>query len=179
MVLAPEDADKFIAMAHRENLEATKVAVVTKEPRLTMDWKGKRIVDLSREFLNSNGAEKHADAWVGRDYIAPKTHTGSLEEKLRAIVGDLNVCSKKGMSEWFDSTIGAATVVMPFGGLRQLTPIQAMAAKLPVLTGQTETCSGMAWGYNPVIMSQRGPTWRWWKASVSWLPPASPRTTPI
>ena len=154
VVLAPEDADKFIAMAHRENLEATKVAVVTKEPRLTMDWKGKRIVDLSREFLNSNGAEKHADAWVGKTSVAPQTHTGSLEEKLRAIVGDLNVCSKKGMSEWFDSTIGAATVLMPFGGERQLTPIQAMAAKLPVLTGQTETCSGMAWGYNPVIMSQ-------------------------
>ena len=154
VVLAPKDVDKFIAMAHRENLEATKVAVVTKEPRLTMDWKGKRIVDLSREFLSSNGAEKHADAWVGRDYIAPRTYTGSLEEKLRAIVGDLNVCSKKGMSEWFDSTIGAATVVMPFGGVRQLTPVQTMAAKLPVLTGQTETCSGMAWGYNPVIMSQ-------------------------
>ena len=154
VVLAPEDADRFIAMAHRENREATKVAVVTAEPRLTMDWKGKRIVDLSREFLSSNGAEKHAGAWVGKTSVAPRTHTGSLEEKLRALVTDLNVCSKKGMSEWFDSTIGAATVVMPFGGERQLTPIQTMAAKLPVLTGQTETCSGMAWGYNPVITSQ-------------------------
>ncbi len=154
VVLAPGDADAFIEMAHRENLEATKVAVVTAEPRLTMDWQGKRIVDLSRTFLNSNGAEKHAGAWVGRDPVAPRAHTGSLEEKLRAVVTDLNVCSKKGMSEWFDSTIGAATVVMPFGGLRQLTPVQAMAAKLPVLHGETETCSGMAWGYNPVIASQ-------------------------
>ncbi len=154
VVLAPEDADAFIAMAHRENLEATRVAVVTAEPRLTMDWKGKRIVDLSREFLGSNGAEKHTTAAVEKTRVAPRTHTGTIEEKLRAVVGDLNVCSKKGMSEWFDSTIGAATVVMPFGGIRQLTPVQAMAAKLPVLRGNTTTCSGMAWGYNPVVMSQ-------------------------
>ncbi len=154
VVLAPQDADAFIAMAHRENLEATKVAVVTEAPRLTMDWQGKRIVDLSRSFLNSNGAEKHTAARVKKSAIAPRTHTGTLEEKLRAVVTDLNVCSKKGMSEWFDSTIGAATVLMPFGGARQLTPVQAMAAKLPVLQGETETCSGMAWGYHPVITSQ-------------------------
>ena len=154
VVLDPDDADAFIAMARRENLEATKVAVVTAQPRLTMEWKGKRIVDLSREFLSSNGAKKYAEAVVEAGEVAPRSLSGSLRQRLEETVTDLNVCSKKGLSERFDSTIGAATVVMPFGGKHQLTPVQAMAAKLPVLHGETTTCFGMAWGYNPVIASQ-------------------------
>ena len=154
VVLDPDDADAFIAMARRENLEATKVAVVTAEPRLTMDWKGKRIVSLSREFLSSNGAKRYASARVEAGQVSPRTLTGNLRQRLEETVTDLNICSKKGLSERFDATIGAATVVMPFGGKYQLTPVQAMAAKLPVLKGETTTCSGMAWGYNPVIASQ-------------------------
>ncbi len=154
VVLAPEDVDTFINLAHGENLEATVVAKVTAEPRLTMTWNGSTIVDISREFLNSNGAEKHMDAHVlpGKLY-QPQWQGSTMAEKLHSLVTDLNVCSKKGLSERFDSTIGAATVTMPFGGKHQLTPNQAMVAKLPV-KGETKTCSAMAWGYNPYIMEQ-------------------------
>ncbi len=154
VVLAPEDVDTFISLAHGENLEATVVAKVTAEPRLTMTWNGSTIVDISREFLNSNGAEKHMDAHVlpGKLY-QPQWQGSTMAEKLHSLVTDLNVCSKKGLSERFDSTIGAATVTMPFGGKHQLTPNQAMVAKLPV-KGETKTCSAMAWGYNPYIMEQ-------------------------
>lgn len=155
VVLAPEDVDAFIAASHKENLEATVVAKVTAEPRLVMHWRGKKIVDLSRAFLASNGAEKHITVEVGPQAVQIKPVPGSsIAEKLHNLVTDLNVCSKKGLVERFDSTIGAATVLMPFGGNTQLTPAQAMAAKLPVLGGETNTCSGMAYGFNPYISEQ-------------------------
>lgn len=155
VVLAPEDVDAFIAASHKENLEATVVAKVTAEPRLVMHWRGKKIVDLSRAFLASNGAEKHITVEVGPQAVQIKPVPGSsIAEKLQNLVTDLNVCSKKGLVERFDSTIGAATVLVPFGGNTQLTPAQAMAAKLPVLGGETNTCSGMAYGFNPYISEQ-------------------------
>ena len=155
VVVAKEDAEKFSAAANRENLEATVVAEVTAEPRLVMRWNGNIICDIKRKFLNSNGAEKHMDVRVPARSVAPcKVPEGTLEEKLTALMSDLNTCSKKGLSERFDSTIGAGTVLMPFGGRTQLTPVQAMAAKLPVPHGETKTCSGMAWGYNPFIAEQ-------------------------
>ena len=153
VALAPEDVDKFIALAGEENLEATPVATVTEEKRLKMVWNGATIVDISREFLNSNGAEKHQNAHIEKASVWQPQWAGStFGEKMKSMVGDLNICSKKGLSERFDSTIGAATVLMPFGGSHQLTPQMAMAAKLPV-DGETTTCSGMAWGFNPYLMS--------------------------
>ena len=153
VALAPEDVDRFIALASEENLEATPVATVTEEKRLKMVWNGAAIVDVSREFLNSNGAEKHQKAHIEKASVwQPQWAGATFEEKMKSMVGDLNICSKKGLSERFDSTIGAATVLMPFGGSHQLTPQMAMAAKLPV-DGETTTCSGMAWGFNPYLMS--------------------------
>ncbi len=155
VVLAPEDVPAFLRAAERENLEATVVARVTEEPRLRMTWKGATIVDLSREFLNSNGAEKHTRVAVAQDEVKAVPFAGStFAEKLADMVGSLNICSKQGLAERFDATIGAATVVMPFGGARQLTPNQAMIAKLPVLTGTTDTVSGMAYGFHPELMEQ-------------------------
>ena len=153
VALAPEDVDKFIALASEENLEATPVATVTEEKRLKMVWNGATIVDISRDFLNSNGAEKHQKAHIEKASVWQPQWAGStFGEKMKSMVGDLNICSKKGLSERFDSTIGAGTVLMPFGGSHQLTPQMAMAAKLPV-DGETTTCSGMAWGFNPYLMS--------------------------
>ena len=153
VALAPEDVDKFIAIATEENLEATPVAKVTEEKRLNMVWNGVSIVNISREFLNSNGAEKHQNVHVEKGSVWQPQWSGlTFSQKMKSMVGDLNVCSKKGLSERFDSTIGAATVLMPFGGAYQLTPQNAMVAKLPV-DGETSTCSGMAWGYNPYLMS--------------------------
>ena len=153
VALAPEDVDKFIAIATEENLEATPVAKVTEEKRLNMVWNGVSIVNISREFLNSNGAEKHQNVHVEKGSVWQPQWSGlTFSQKMKSMVGDLNVCSKKGLSERFDSTIGAATVLMPFGGAYQLTPQNAMVAKLPV-DGETTTCSGMAWGYNPYLMS--------------------------
>ncbi|MGN0708279.1 MAG: phosphoribosylformylglycinamidine synthase [Faecalibacterium sp.] len=153
VALAPEDVDKFIALANEENLEATPVATVTEEKRLNMVWNGVSIVNISREFLNSNGAEKHQNVHVQKGKVWQPQWSGfTFGQKMKNMVSDLNVCSKKGLSERFDSTIGAATVLMPFGGAYQLTPQMAMAAKLPV-DGETNTCSGMAWGYNPYLMS--------------------------
>ena len=154
VALAAEDVDAFIALAHEENLEATPIAVVTQEPRVRMTWNNDTIVDLSRAFLNSNGAPKSMDVHVqqGGAY-APAwaaTEGASLEERLAGVLTDINVASNKGLSERFDSTIGAATVLMPFGGKTQLTPNMAMVAKLPV-DGETTTCSGMSWGYNPYL----------------------------
>ena len=155
VVLAPEDVDAFLAAANRENLEATVVAEVTAEPRLRMTWKGVTIVDLSREFLNSNGAEKHTTVSVPDDDVKPYEFAGdTVTEKLADMLGNLNICSKQGLSERFDSTIGAATVLMPFGGKYQLTPNQTMVAKLPVLHGTTDNVSGMAYGMHPEILSQ-------------------------
>ena len=153
VALAPEDVDKFIALANEENLEATPVAKVTAEPRLNMVWNGMSIVNISREFLNSNGAEKHQKVHVEKATVwQPQWEGLTFSQKMKNMVGDLNICSKKGLSERFDSTIGAATVLMPFGGAYQLTPQNAMVAKLPV-DGETSTCSGMAWGFNPFLMS--------------------------
>ena len=153
VALAPEDVDEFMRCAHEENLEATVVATVTEEPRLRMSWRGNTIVDVSREFLASNGAPKETSAHVEAPEEFCRTWEGdTLAERMHALVTDLNVASNKGLSERFDSTIGAATVLMPFGGRTQLTPSMAMAAKLPV-DGETTTCSGMAWGFNPYLMS--------------------------
>ena len=155
VVVAAQDAQAFIAFANAENLEATVVAEVTAEPRLRMSWRGREIVNVAREFLNSNGASKHARAFVPDDAIRPVPFAGeTVGEKLKTMVSDLNICSKKGLAERFDSTIGAASVLMPFGGKTQLTPAQAMAAKLPVLHGDTDTCSGMAYGFHPQLMAQ-------------------------
>lgn len=151
VVVAKENAEKFIREAAKENLEATLVAVVTAEPRLKMKWNGKIIVDLSREFLNSNGAEKHTDVAVPLPVTTQlKTYT-DCEDSWQTLMSNLNVCSQKGLVERFDSTIGAGTVLMPFGGVYQLTPSQAMAAKIPVLHGETDTCSIMGWGFNPYL----------------------------
>ena len=151
VALAAGDVDAFIALAHEENLEATPIAEVTEEARVRMVWNGAAIVDVSRDFLNSNGAAKHQDVHVLPGSGYERTWEGeTLAERMRALVTDLNVCSNKGLSERFDSTIGAATALMPFGGSRQLTPALAMAAKLPVF-GETTTVSGMAWGFNPYL----------------------------
>ena len=153
VALAPEDVDEFIGYAHEENLEATSVATVTEEPRLRMVWEGETIVDISRAFLNSNGAPKHQVVHVPEQgAYAPAWEGATVAERMKSLVTDLNVASNKGLSERFDSTIGAGTVLMPFGGKTQLTPSMAMVAKLPVL-GETTTVSGMAWGFNPYLSS--------------------------
>ena len=151
VVVAKEDAEKFLALAHTENLQACPVAVVKAEPRLTMRWNGKTIVDISREFLNSNGAEKHTDAHAQKPLPYEKKVHGTFKENYETLASDLNVCSKRGLSEQFDSTIGAGTVLMPFGGKNQLTPVQAMVQKISVEKKHTDDCSLMAWGYNPFV----------------------------
>ncbi len=150
------DVARFCALAETENLEATVVARVTEEPRLRMHWNGKTIVDISREFLNSNGAEKHIDITPAKIEDYQKPEVKSFANGYRALVSDLNVCSGRGLSERFDSTIGAGTVLMPFGGKHQKTPIQAMVHKISVEEKHTDTCSYMAWGYNPYI-SEKSP----------------------
>ncbi|MCM1530501.1 MAG: phosphoribosylformylglycinamidine synthase [Alistipes sp.] len=151
VVIAPEDMEKFMAEAKKENLEATHVADVVDDPRLKMNWNGKTIVDLSREFLNSNGAPKFTNIAIeAPEDVQGEAHPDNGEEWTK-LMGSLNVCSQKGLIEKFDSTIGAGTVLMPFGGVYQMTPSQAMAAKIPVLKGETNTCSLMGWGYNPDI----------------------------
>lgn len=151
VVVRKEDADKFIAEAAKENLEATLVAVVTEESRLKMTWNGNVIVDLSREFLNSNGAEKHTTVSVPVPVTKQLKTYSDTADSWEQLMTNLNVCSQKGLVEYFDSTIGAGTVLMPFGGKYQLTPTQAMAAKIPVLKGETDTCSIMGWGFNPYV----------------------------
>ena len=151
VVVRKEDSEKFIEEAAKENLEATVVAIVTEEPRLKMTWNGKTIVDLSREFLNSNGAEKHTTVAVPVPVTAQIKTYSDTPESWEQLMSNLNVCSQKGLVERFDSTIGAGTVLMPYGGAYQLTPAQAMAAKIPVLKGETDTCSLMGWGFNPYI----------------------------
>jgi len=156
VVVEPQDVDKFMALADKENLEATVVATVKAEPRLRMHWNGNTIVDISREFLNSNGAEKHIDIAPAAPADFTKTVGDSFTTEYKKLAGDLNICSKRGLSERFDSTIGAGTVLMPFGGKNQLTPIQAMVHKVSLEKGNTETCSLMAYGYNPFI-SEKSP----------------------
>ena len=151
VVVAPEDADSFLKLAESENLQAVPVATVTEKPRLVMNWNGRAIVNLSREFLNSNGAPKHIKAFVARPEPYEKKVLGGFLDNYLALADDLNICSKRGLSEQFDSTIGAGTVLMPFGGKNQLTPIQAMVHKISVEKKHTDDCSLMAWGYNPFI----------------------------
>ena len=151
VVVANADAAEFMRLADSENLESTVVAEVTQEPRLVMTWNGKTIVDISREFLDSNGAEKHITVKTAKAAAPEKEMPESFGAGLRALAGDLNVCSKRGLSERFDSTIGAGTVLMPFGGRYQRTPSQAMAYKISVEKKDTRTCSLMSWGYNPYI----------------------------
>ena len=149
VVVAPEDADAFIAAAEKENLEAYRVAVVTEEARMVMSWKGHEIADLSREFLNTNGAVKHTAVEV--------TEPAPLEipeATLREMASQLRFASQRGLVERFDSTIGAGSLLMPFGGRNQATPAQAMAARLPVLPGEeTDAASVMAWGCDPELLS--------------------------
>ena len=151
VVVAPEDADKFIAAAQEENLEAYQVAVVTESPRMVMTWKGQTIANLSREFLNTNGAVKHASVSV------PKLVGGGVERpsSLKEMAASLKSASRRGLTERFDGSIGAGSVLMPFGGKTQRTPAQAMAALLPVLPGQeTDQASVMAWGFDPDQMME-------------------------
>lgn len=156
VVVRAKDADRFIAEADKENLDAVIVAEVTEEKRLVMQWRGKTICDISREFLNTNGAEKNADAEIttddfSTDVLEFKTAGESYKDKILGMMSDLNVCSQKGLVERFDSTIGAGSVFMPYGGKYQLTPQQNMVAKIPVLKGETDTATVMAYGYNPKL----------------------------
>ncbi len=151
VVVEPENVSRFLELANEENLQACPVAVVKAEPRLVMKWNGKEIVNISREFLNSNGADKHIDITPAAPKSIEKTVSGGFKENYMALAQDLNICSKRGLSERFDSTIGAGTVLMPFGGKNQLTPIQAMVQKISVEKKHTDDCSLMAFGYNPFI----------------------------
>ncbi len=151
VVVEAKDADAFIALAETENLEAYPVAVVTEEARMVMTWKGQEIANLSRVFLNTNGAVKHADVAVSQK----ETQKPPQAQDLKRIASDLKFASQRGLVERFDATIGAGSVLMPFGGKYQATPTQAMAAKLPVLPGQTtDQASVMAWGCDPDLLKE-------------------------
>ena len=154
VVVAPEDRERFLALADSENLEATVIAAVTAEPRLVMEWNGKNIVDLSREFLNTNGAPKHIAVEEAAAEPLAFGAPGDFARGMEKMASSLACCSRQGLSERFDSTIGAGTLLMPFGGRYQKTPIQAMAHLLPVENGKTDTCSFMAWGYDPAVMEK-------------------------
>lgn len=154
VVIEPQNIDAFLKLAETENLQACPVAKVKEEARLTMTWNGRKIVDISREFLNSNGAEKHIDIVPAAPALTEKKADGGFEENYKRLASDLNICSKRGLSERFDSTIGAGTVLMPFGGKNQLTPIQAMVQKISAEKKHTDDCSLMSFGYNPFITEQ-------------------------
>ena len=155
VVVRANDRDKFISLVQDENLEATEVAVVTDENRLVMNWRKKTIVDISRDFLNTNGAEKTANAKVVApnyaDSFFKPVEIDNLRNSWLGTLSSLNVCSQKGLVERFDGSIGAGSVFMPFGGKHQLTPAQVMVAKIPVLKGETNTGTVMSYGYNPNI----------------------------
>ena len=159
VVLDKKDVDKFISLASKENLEATAVAVVTESPRLTMNWRGDTIVDLSREFLNTNGVTQVAKAyieapkWEGcyRKVAPAKLKDMPADEAFLENMSRLEVCSQIGLAERFDASIGAATVIMPFGGKNQLTPQEAMAAKIPLEKGETDDATAMSYGYIPGV----------------------------
>ena len=156
VVVSERNEAAFLAAAEAENLEATTVASVSAEPRLRMTWRGQIVCDIDRAFLDTNGAEKHAKVSVAPMDVAdrsPEVPGASLGGKLEGLMGSLECCSRRGLAERFDSTIGAGTVLMPFGGVYQLTPAQCMAAKVPV-TGETTTCSAMAWGFEPRVSEQ-------------------------
>lgn len=153
VVVDPSNADKFIKFANKENLEAVVVAEVTDDRRLKMFWNGNDIVNISRDFLDTNGAAQYTKVAVKSPADKPvkKETSGNIKEKWLENLSDLNVACQKGLSERFDSTIGAGTVLMPFGGKNQLTPIEAMAAKVPLLKGETTTATLMSYGYNPKV----------------------------
>ena len=159
VVLDKNDVDKFIKYAETENLEATAVAVVTENPRLTMHWRGDKIVDLSRAFLNTNGVTQVAKAFITapkaehcyREACPEKLADLPFEEAITENMARLEVCSQIGLSERFDASIGAATVIMPFGGKTQLTPQEAMAAKIPLEKGETDDATAMSYGFIPGV----------------------------
>ncbi len=166
VVVSPENVSKFLEYAAQENLEAVKVAVVTEEPRLVLKWRGKKIVDIKRSFLDTNGAHQETEVEVlmpSRDdnYLdkiaIPEVKKALEEDDVKKAwlteLSDLNVCSQKGLVEMFDSSIGAGTVTMPYGGKYQLTETQSMVAKLPVLGGKTDTVTMMAYGFDPYLSS--------------------------
>ena len=157
VVVDPKDADQFLAYAAEENLEATKVAVVSEDPRLVLRWRGKEIVNISRAFLDTNGAHQETDVTVSmpkkeESFFASKEVT-DVKEKWLSMLADLNVCSQKGLVEMFDSSIGAGSVVMPYGGKNQLTEVQTMVAKVPVAKGNTDAVTMMSYGFNPYLSS--------------------------
>ena len=158
VVVDPKDADTFLAYAEEENLEAVCVATVTESPRLVMLWRGKEIVNISRAFLDTNGAHQETDVKICMpskedNYFENKKAVTDVKKAWLDMLADLNVCSQKGLVEMFDSSIGAGTVAMPYGGKYQLTPIQTMIAKLPVLEGKTDTVTMMSYGYDPYLSS--------------------------
>ena len=156
VVVAAEDAETFLALAAEENLQACPVAKVKADPRLTMRWNGKTIVDISRDFLNSNGAPKHTVITPAASKPATEMNMEKpvdFAAQMEKTAEDLAVCSRRGLSERFDSTIGAGSVLMPFGGKHQLTPVQAMVQKISLEKGHTDDCSLMAWGYDPELTS--------------------------
>ncbi|MBQ7174574.1 MAG: phosphoribosylformylglycinamidine synthase [Lachnospiraceae bacterium] len=160
-----KDEKRFLELAAGENLQACRVAVVKEEPRLTMTWNGEKIVDISRAFLDTNGAEKHITVEAPKAELRPQSVVGIYDQTgkagtedndafgkyMRAMADDLNCCSRRGLSERFDSQIGAGTVLMPFGGKYQQTPIQTMVHKISVEKAHTDDCSLMAWGYDPFV----------------------------
>ena len=166
VVVAPEDVDKFLGFAAEENLEAVAVATVTEEPRLVLNWRGKKIVDLKRAFLDTNGAHQETAVRVDipdeKDNYFDKIAVPAVEKAMEkedvkaawlALLNDLNVCSQKGLVEMFDASIGAGSVFMPYGGKYQLTETQTMVAKLPVLQGKTDTVTMMSYGFDPYLSS--------------------------
>ncbi|SHI98153.1 phosphoribosylformylglycinamidine synthase [Parasporobacterium paucivorans] len=155
VVVAPSDTDRFLAFAAEENLEATVVAEVTEDPRLVLTWRGKDVVNVSRAFLDTNGARQEAQVSVripdkAENYFTA-SEIGDFEQKYYNNLKDLNVCSQKGLVERFDSSIGSGTVLMPYGGKHQMTEIQAMVAKIPVLKGNCDTVSIMSYGFDPYL----------------------------
>ena len=166
VVVSPQDVEQFLAYAKEENLEAVEVAVVTKEPRLVMEWRGQEIVNISRAFLNTNGAHQEADVEVempdeknsflrklALEKVTDALEKGDTKAAWLATLSDLNVCSQKGLVEMFDGSIGAGSVFMPFGGRYQLTETQSMVAKLPVAEGKCDTVTMMAYGFDPYLSS--------------------------
>ena len=157
VVVEPKDVDKFLGFAAEENLEAITVATVTKEPRLVMSWRGKTIVDISRAFLDTNGAHQEADVTLevpGREgNLFERKEIGDVKQTWMNMLASLNVCSQKGLVEMFDGSIGAGSVFMPYGGKYQLTETQSMVAKLPVLEGRTDTVTMMSYGFDPYLSS--------------------------
>ena len=157
VVVDPKDVDEFMKYASEENLEAVCVAEVTEDPRLVLKWRGKEIVNISRAFLDTNGAHQETSVAVDMPSETEKyferKEVGDIREKWLAVLKDLNVCSQKGLVEMFDGSIGAGSVLMPYGGKYQLTETQAMVAKLPVLKGKTDTVTMMSYGFDPYLSS--------------------------